>query len=148
MKSNSWIGLAALGLGAYLLLKPKAQPVDLGSAGTTGFTSSGTGTPTTTTSNTYYSIFNSNNPISPDTSLKAVSFASTSGYAAGTAKGQALPSTGTPNTYAPVSGTGFNSQGLGYSSMTPIVSKPLNTPAVNNLNTYLKPQYQSKSVFA
>lgn len=142
------IGLAALGIGAYLLLKPKSTG-DLTSSGGTGFID--TGTPTTSgLPMDLQPIFNKNNPASPNISLKAVSFESTSKYAAGTTLGQSLPKSGTPNTYSPSAGIGYNAQGQGYSAMKPIVNKNVTSTSnpVNNLNSYFKPQYQIKGLIS
>lgn len=147
MKSSSILVLGLLGVGAYFLLK-KNSYADVTNSGATGFV--GTQGNTGVLPINLQPIFTPTNPISPNESLKAVSFETTSTYAAGTSRGQSLPSYGTPNTYSPTAGIGYSSTGEGYSSMKPIVDKKItsspSTPKPS-LNDFIRPEFRSKPVF-
>lgn len=147
MKGANILVLAALGVGAYFLLKKNAY-ADVSNSGATGFVGSQGNTGILPVN--LQPIFTPSNPISPNESLKAISFETTSSYAAGTRLGQSLPSYGTPNTYSPTAGIGYTSTGQGYSAAKPITEKKLTsspTTTAPSLNTYLRPEFRSKPVF-
>lgn len=172
--SNNLLMAGVVGLGAYLLWKNSQK----GQISYNGDAASGqsysAGLQGDSALDKLGSVFNISMPPSdttnPNTSLpidtkKAATTSSSSSSSGGSvpvdasnyySSGFAASFAAAPvNTYDASLGIGKDSQGYGYSSMTakttPTTTKKAvvtPTPAANNLNTYLKPQYQTTSQLA